>query len=94
MHKLLIKVKRLKVKNGSLEHKLDSLQISALEKEIKRINHKVELLTKIYRYFEQGYRIIHSVFKQGDRVKLSDDDTDREMKITKVTAKTGAFTPI
>ena len=52
------------------------MRISDLEEEIKRLNDKVELLTKIQRDFERG-----------DCGRLSDDDTDRELKVTRVTTK-------
>ena len=78
----------MKVKKyRSLERKLDNLQISVLEEQIKILNHKVEVLTKIHSGFKQGDRVINIDFKQGYHVRLSDDDKDRELKVTRVTVE-------
>ena len=52
-------------KNQSLERKLDSLWINALEEHIERLNHKVGVLTKVHSDFEQGDHVIHIYFKRG-----------------------------
>ena len=54
--------------------------------DVKKIHHKVDILTDIHSDFEQGGRVIHSDFKQVDYVRFSDDDVDRELKLTRVTA--------
>ena len=60
----------------SLERKLNRTQIVALENEVKRLKDKVQVLEKI-----------QSDFETGDYVRVRDDKLERELKVTKVTAK-------
>ena len=60
----------------SLERKLDRMRISALENEVKRLKDKIEALEKI-----------KSDFEIGDCVQVRDDKLERELKVTKGTAK-------